>query len=217
MTGYVRFMPTSWMILILAAFAGALPWLLQMGASDAPTLWWASRAFGFVSYLALWLAMITGVLISAHGLGGWMDRKTLVELHEQWTLAGVLATVVHVLAVVSNEHAGIGIIVAFVPFASERLTAAVGLGAIALWVFALVAASSWLRTRLPYLAWRAIHALAFGAFLLALAHSVASGTDSAAAPARWLHVVSGSVLAGAIVVRLSLALGWKSAARPAVR
>jgi predicted ferric reductase len=195
----------QWAMWAAVACSAALPWLLEAAPGEAPALWWASRAFGFVSYLALWLAMLTGVLVSAQGLGGWLDRRRLVELHEQLTVAGVLATAVHVLAVVTNEHARIGPISALVPFASERLTASVALGTIAFWTFALVAGSSWMRTRLPHRFWRGVHALAFGAFLLALAHSVAAGSDSAATPARWLYVLSGSILSGAVVTRVAIA------------
>jgi hypothetical protein len=80
-----------------------------------------------------------------------------------------------------------------VPFASERLTAPLALGVIAFCMIALVVVSSWWRTRVSYAAWRALHALAFGAFLLVLVHSVASGTDRGAVAARWLYVISGLV------------------------
>ena len=71
-----------WSVWLLAAAVGLLPWLLHVAASDEPVLWWASRAYGFVAYLALWFAMLTGVLTSAKGLHGWLGRKTLMELHE---------------------------------------------------------------------------------------------------------------------------------------
>lgn len=201
-----RVMPGgTWLFWALVMAAATLPWLLHANGSDAPVLWWAARSFGFVSYIALWLAMLTGVLVGAKGLDNWLDRKTLLDLHQQWTLAGVLATVMHVLSVVTNGHAGIGITGALVPFASERLTAAVGFGVLAFWAFALVSVSSWFRTRMSYATWRLLHTLAFGAFLLALVHSVSSGTDSGAAIVRWLYMLSGSTLVGVIAGRVLLA------------
>jgi sulfoxide reductase heme-binding subunit YedZ len=194
---------------LLVALALASPWILAAGGTEAPVLWWAARAFGFVSYVALWIAMLTGVLIGAKGIEGVIDRKVLFELHQQWTLSGVAATAVHVLAVVTNAHAGVGVVGALVPFASSTMTGAVGLGVVAFWAFTVVAASSWVRTRLSYGVWRGIHALAFGAFLLALVHSVASGTDSGAPLVQWLYVASGSLLAGAIATRLVIALAGR--------
>ena len=192
-----------WLLVVVALGS---PWLLLAAGTDVPVLWWAARAFGFVSYVALWIAMLSGVLVGAKGIDGLIDRKVLLELHQQWTLSGVAATTVHVLAVVTNEHAGIGVVGALVPFASPIMTGAVGVGVVAFWAFALVAVSSWLRTRLSYAAWRAIHALAFGAFLLALVHAVTSGADSGEPLGQWLYVASGSLLAGAITVRLLVAL-----------
>lgn len=194
----------SWPLWLLVGVAVASPWLWSAAGSEAPVLWWAARAFGFVSYVALWVAMLSGVLVGAKGVDAAIDRKVLLEMHQQWTLAGVFATAAHVFAVVTNPHAGIGLVGSLVPFASPSMTGAVGVGVVALWAFALVAISSWLRTRLPYSGWRALHTLAFGAFVLALVHSVASGTDFGAL-VQWLYVASGSLLAGAIVVRLLVA------------
>ncbi len=202
-----------WLLPALTVVILGLPWTLQLTGTEAPVLWWASRAFGFVAYGALWAAMLTGVLVSAKGLDGWLDRKVLVELHQQWTLAGVFATAIHVLTVVTNEHAGVGIVGSLVPFAAERLAAPVGLGVISFWMLALVSVSSWFQTRVPYTWWRVIHTISFGAFVLALIHSVASGTDSGVAGVRWAYVGSGSLLAGAIVVRLLVAAGGRSRRR----
>jgi len=207
----------SWPLWLLLGVALGSPWLAVAAGTEVPVLWWAARAFGFVSYVALWIAMLSGVLVGAKGIDGLIDRKVLLELHQQWTLSGVVATVAHLLAVVTNAHAGIGVMGALVPFASPSMTGAVGVGAVAFWAFGLMAATSWWRTRIPYTAWRAIHALAFGAFLLALIHSVASGTDSGAPLVRWLYVASGSLLAGAISVRLLVALGGRRHATDASR
>ena len=203
-----------WSVWLLAAAVGLLPWLLHVAASDEPVLWWASRAYGFVAYLALWFAMLTGVLTSAKGLHGWLGRKTLMELHEQTTLIGLFATGVHLLAVVTNEHAGIGPAAALLPFASPQLTAEVAVGTLAFWALLLVWASSAIRARLPYATWRTLHALALGAFLLAFAHSIAAGTDSVAAGPRWLYVTTGAILIGAVITRVLIAFGLRRRHRP---
>ncbi|HRC62999.1 MAG TPA: ferric reductase-like transmembrane domain-containing protein [Dehalococcoidia bacterium] len=192
----------------------AAPWMLA-GGTQVPTLWWASRAFGFVSYVALWLSMFTGVLLSTQRLPKQLDRKVLFELHQQWTLAAVIATALHVLAVVTHPEAGVGLAGALVPYASNELTGPVALGVLALWGLGLVAVSSWLRSRISSTTWRLIHTVAFGAFLVALAHSVTAGSDSAALAVQWLYALTGSTLAGAIVLRVASALMGRS--RAAVR
>jgi predicted ferric reductase len=182
-----------------------LPWFVQTGTT-APVLWWAARAFGFVAYVALWCAMATGLLMSSPRFIGRLDRKVVFELHEQWTLSSVLATALHVLAVLSHEASGIGIAGALVPYGSEQLTGPMALGTLALWGLALLAASSWLRGRTSYRVWRVVHALAFGVFVLALAHSVTAGTDTGYLAVRWLYAATGAALAAATVARILSAL-----------
>jgi predicted ferric reductase len=190
-----------WSVPVLVA---ALPWLVQM-TTAAPILWWAARAFGFVSYVALWCAMATGLLMSSPRFLARLDRKVVFELHQQWTLSAILATALHVLAVVSHEPSGIGIVAALVPYASEQLTGPLALGVLAFWGLAVLAATSWLRPHVPYGAWRGIHALAFGAFVLGLAHSVSAGTDTGYVVVRWLYAASGAALAAGTAARIASA------------
>lgn len=194
----------------------ASPWVFAAQV-EAPVLWWASRAFGFVSYLALWLSMLTGVLLSTQKLPKRLDRKVLFELHQQWTLAAVIATALHVLAVVTHPEAGVGVLGSLVPYASRQLTGPVALGVFAMWGLGVVAVSSWLRSRIKPTTWRVIHTLAFGAFLIALAHSIAAGTDTEAPAVQWMYALTGSVLVLAIVVRVVSVAVARTVARPKAR
>lgn len=178
----------------------AAPWVFAT-RSEVPALWWASRAFGFVAYVALWLAMLTGVLLSSARLPGPLDRKVLFELHQQWTLSAVIATALHVLATVTHPHSEIGTAEALIPYASAQLRGPMALGTLALWLLALLAVSSWLRTHLSATVWRLIHTLAFASFVLALVHSVSAGTDTSFTVVRLLYVTSGLVLGAAVVLR----------------
>lgn len=178
----------------------ALPWVLQPH-TEAPLLWWAGRAFGFVAYVALWLGMLTGLLISSSGLPKRLNAKVLFELHQQWTLAGAIATVLHVLAITSHEESRIGFVAALVPYAAGRLTGPVALGALAFWALALLSVSSWLRSHLSYRLWRTVHAVAFGAFLLAVTHSVSAGTDSGYVLVRWFYAATSAVIITGVVLR----------------
>jgi len=178
--------------------------------SELPLLWWASRATGFLAYVALWLSMVSGVLISAGGLGGRISRKWTMDLHQEWTLAAVLATVLHIALVVLNPEAEISPWAAIIPFASARMTGSMAIGTIATLLLALIAVTSWARTRVPYEAWRAIHALSFGAMLLALAHSIAAGTDTSSVGAQALYLATSVSLTGLIALRVIIALGART-------
>lgn len=208
-------MSSTWSggVRMVAAFAaGLLAWvaiaaLWEVAATaDAPVLWWLGRAAGLVAYLALAASMLFGALVSSKGAGGLAHRAGVFELHQQWTLAAVVATVLHVLPTVADAEWGVGPLAALVPFAATSLTGPVALGTIALWGLAIIAASSWLRQYVPYRAWRAIHAISFGVFLLALAHGITAGPDTTLPWVREGYIVTAALVCGAVVMRAGLAL-----------
>lgn len=200
-------------VLAVAAMA-SLPWALLpalFAAADSggqPLVWWASRSLGFVAYVAMWLSMLFGTLVGARGIDGLLPRKLIMDLHQQWTLAAVIAAVLHVVTIVGHEvESGVAPIAAFVPFAAQNLTGAVALGTVALWGLAVVALSSWLRSRIPFGWWRGLHSLAFGAFLLALMHGILAGTDTGLPVVQWMYIVTGALFSGTLTARLVVAMG----------
>lgn len=74
------------------------------------------------------------------------------------------------------------------------------------WLFALVAASFWLRKRIGVRAWRRLHWITYALFALATVHGLAAGTDTAQPWARGLYL--GAV--GAV----ALATAWRALVRP---
>jgi len=166
-----------------------------------------------VAYLALWLSMLFGTLASAKST--LLDRKLTMELHRQWSLAAVIATVAHIVLLVVNEHSELSWLSSVVPFTAERLTGATAVGVFALWGLVLVEATSLLQRRVPYGAWRAIHGLAFGTMLLALVHSVMAGTDTSVLAVRALYAVTAAILGGAIAGRATSAVLGATRRRPA--
>lgn len=192
----------------MGALATAMMLSLWAAASHAeqPVLWWASRASGFVAYGALALSVLFGVLISSKGAGGLLSKKAVMDLHQQWTLSAVVASVVHVVTVVGHAESGVSAWAAAIPFASATLTGPVALGTVSFVGLVVIAASSWLRKHVPYAAWRAIHALAFGVMVLGMLHGITAGTSTASEAARWLYILTAATLAGAITIRVLLAL-----------
>ncbi|MFN8639389.1 MAG: ferric reductase-like transmembrane domain-containing protein [Dehalococcoidia bacterium] len=169
MTGLIRSRAVG---ILLVAASGALL-LSTLGrtislfeSTEQPVLWWAGRASGFLAYLAMWLSMVFGTLVSAKS--ELLNKKLTMELHRQWSLAAVVATLVHVVVLVAHPDSGLSLLAGVVPFFAERLTGGVAVGVFSLWGLVLVIGSSLLQRRMPYAAWRAIHALSFGAMLLAL-------------------------------------------------
>ena len=187
------------------AMTAAPPLLEAFAAPEVPVMWWTARALGLVAYVALWLSALFGVLLAGRGAGGLLDRATVLELHNQWALAALVVTALHVLAVVGDPRSGMGPLVAIVPLASAKLRGPVALGTVALWGMAAVAVTTAVIGRLPPFVWRAVHATAFGTLLLALVHGAAAGSDTSSPVVRGLYAGTIAVLLGAVLQRLALA------------
>lgn len=196
--------PATMLALVFAAAAGTrlIPAFFGLWETDAPLQWWASRATGFLAYVALWVAMILGLMISARGLDGVINRKTVLELHQQWTLSAVVAIGLHVAVIVTDEYVEMSWLGAAVPGESAYLPGPVALGTIGMWGVAVLALSSWLQRRVGYTTWRVIHASAFGTFVISLVHGWVSGTDSATVGAQALYLGTAALLFGAVVFRV---------------
>ncbi len=188
-----------------------LPAFFAAWETDATLQWWAARATGFLAYVAYAISMFAGLMISSRGLDGGVTRKTVLEHHQQWTLAAVIATVAHLLVIVTDDYSSISIAGALVPGVSRELAGPVTLGALAFWAMAVLVLSSWLRGYMSFVAWRVIHTIAIGGFIFALAHGVTSGTDSSTWPAQLLYLVTGSAVAAGTVFRFLYVARRKSA------
>lgn len=204
-----------WVLAVLAGGAllmRAVPDLLgAVSSPGVPLRWWAVRAFGLLAYLALWLSMMFGLLVSSRGAGGLLSPGWMIDLHRRWALAALVATGLHVLAVVADPAGRVGPLAVLVPFTSATLRGPVALGTVALLGLVAVAGTTAIPPRkLPRPVWRAVHGLTFGVFLLALVHGATAGTDAGTLWARAGYAVTAAVLLGAIAQRILHAM------RPAV-
>jgi len=89
-----------------------------------------------------------------------------------------------------------------VPFAAPWRPAAVAAGVIAGWLTLILALSFPLRRRLGQGGWRRLHYASFAAFLLALGHALASGTDLAGVGGPILAVIAGAPVLWLTLVRI---------------
>lgn len=181
--------------------------LLDSVSSDEVfAMWWTSRAFGTLAYLALWLSVLFGVLVSSRGAGGLFQPAFMIELHTRWALVAIAATLLHVLLIVGDPKAELVAWRALVPFASEKATGALGLGATAMWLLLAIAASTYAMDKIPKVLWRAVHALAFGTYAIALAHAAMIGAAATDPIMIGLYAVTSGVLMAAIIQRVLLAI-----------
>ena len=142
--------------------------------------WFVARASGMVAWMLLTSSVLWGLVLSTKltALGRKPRPAWTLDLH-RWL--GGLATVftgVHVLAVLADSSAHIGLEAALVPFASHWRPLAMAWGVVALYLLLAVELTSLARKHLPRAWWRGIHMASFPLFLLATIHGFAAGTDA---------------------------------------
>lgn len=162
-----------------------------------PVLWWMARTTGLVAEMSLLAAILCGLAI-AGGVPN-VSKKRAMELHEAWTLAAVLSTAAHAVVIGVDAASHVPALALVVPFASATLRGPVALGTLGLWGIAVVATSALMRKSIPAEAWRALHAVAYATFVVAVAHALVIGTDARHPVVLAFHSLAvGSVVAASV-------------------
>lgn len=100
-------------------------------------------------------------------------------VHGFLTVLWIPLSLGHVIALLFNRYAQIGLLDLVVPFGVSYGRLAIGLGTISAQLIVVVLLSTWLRSRLTVGQWRGFHRLSYVAFAAAFAHGIMSGTDLA--------------------------------------
>jgi predicted ferric reductase len=218
-------------LFVLAALGGALlalvvlpHWLPGLSrslvGSEPKGFWYLSRASGWVAYALLWASMALGLGLTNRLARLWPGAPAAFELHQHVSLLALACTLFHALVLLGDRYVVYSLATLALPFASTGYRPiAVGLGQLAFYTLAVVTLSFYVRRQLGHRGWRRIHYASFAVFLLALAHGLTSGTDSATWWARALYWSSGASLLYLTVYRIltrpSTASRPSAASRPA--
>jgi sulfoxide reductase heme-binding subunit YedZ len=138
-------------------------------------LWFLDRSAGEVTLLLLTVVLILGVVRSALPAA----YPLVIEgAHVNIALLTIVFAGLHVLAAVLDPFAHLGPIDAVVPFASTYRGTWLGLGVISAYLYGSAILTSWPARRLPRSSWVWLHRLMYGAWLLAVLHSLGTGSDT---------------------------------------
>lgn len=139
--------------------------------------WVLARVAGLSSYAALAIALVTGIGLRT-AVFDWLGSNRLVRsVHEYTTVLWIPLAVLHIVSLLLDSTARIGLLDVFVPFHSSYGTLAIGVGALSLDILLVVTVTAYLKRRMPKDLWLWVHRLAYAAFALAFLHAVLSGTD----------------------------------------
>lgn len=139
--------------------------------------WYLSRASGLVAWVLLVGSLVWGVLLATRALKP-LDRPAwLLAMHRWISGLAVVATAVHLGALVADGYVQFGAKELFVPMASNWQPGAVTVGIIGLYVLVLVQVTSLMMKKLPKRLWRWIHMTSYVMVWTVTVHAGMAGTD----------------------------------------
>jgi predicted ferric reductase len=139
--------------------------------------WVLARVAGLSAYGALAIALVTGIALRT-AVFDWLGSNRLVRaLHEYTTVLWIPLAAIHLLSLLLDKTARVGLLDLVVPFHSSYGTLAIGVGALSLDVLIVVTVTAFFKRRMRKELWLWIHRLAYVAFALMFLHAVLSGTD----------------------------------------
>jgi len=172
-------------------------------------VWLASRAAGFTALGLLTLQIALGLVLShPTNKSSWKLSKRLFPWHENAWIFVLAFLAAHVVSLIADPYAGVGLLGALVPGLSEYRSTPVALGTLGLWALLATGVTARYTKLLPPGAWLSIHRLGVVVFVLAWMHGLLAGTDSIA-------LVSFYLVTGGVVLVAGAYRYWVSrAARP---
>ena len=140
-------------------------------------LWVLARVAGLGSYAALAIALLSGIAMRTAVLDWLGSNRAMRSLHEFTTVLWIPHAGLHVLALLLDSTARVGLIDVVLPFHASYGTLAIGLGALSLDLMVALTVAAYLKRRMRKDVWLWVHRATYVAFALIFLHSVLSGTD----------------------------------------
>jgi len=139
--------------------------------------WFASRATGVISLILFSIVAILGILVNRQGRLPGLPRFAVTGLHRNLSLLTVAFLGTHIVTAIVDGYAHIPWLSTVVPFTSGYERFWIGLGTVAVDLFAALIVTSLLRDRLKPSVWRAIHWLAYVSYPVIVVHSLGAYKD----------------------------------------
>jgi len=160
-------------------------------------IWLASRAAGITALTLLAAQILIGLLLShPTNKTTWRLSRLIFPWHDTLWLFVLAFAGVHVISIIVDPFAGVGLGGAIVPGLSSYRSAPVALGTLSLYALLVTGVTArWTRI-LPAGAWLVVHRAGAAIFVVAWAHGLLAGTDSLPLVA-WYLVLGVAILAAA--------------------
>lgn len=169
----------------------------ELAAAGPSAYWYLSRGTGAVSLVLLTAAVVLGVMGSMRlAFAPRWPRFVIDRLHRDVSLLVIALLVLHIATSVLDTFAPIRLIDSVVPLSSSYRSLWIGLGAASFDLLLALVATSLLRRRMGYRAWRGIHWLAYASWPVAVLHGLGTGSDT---KSLWMLAVTGICVAAVVI------------------
>ena len=176
-------------------------------------IWIIARSTGTAALVALTLSVLSGMALRSGALAWLSHNRGVRAVHDLTSVLWLPLAIAHVIALLLDPYARVGLVDLLVPFLVSYGSFAIGLGTLSLQLVAVVLISTWMRSSLTQRGWLGIHRLSYIAFVAAFAHGLLAGTDLAQPILSALAWVTAAVLAIVAFRRLTAARSRQSGAR----
>src|ERR1700694_731717 len=129
-------------------------------------LWVLARVAGLASYASLAIALLTGIALRTAVLDWLGSNRAPRSLHEYTTVLWIPLGGLHLVSLLLDHTARIGLLDLLVPFRAPYGTLAIGLGTLSVDLLVVVTVTAWMKKRMRPDVWRWLHRLAYVAFAL---------------------------------------------------
>lgn len=149
---------------------------MMLLAAGMPVAWLIARAAGLVAFGLLTISITLGLLMSTRLLPP-RHVKSLLGWHQTLLWLAICMAALHGVAIMLDPVMHFGVQAVLVPGLAPWRPITVAAGVTAGYLMLALASSFHVRRRITQRRWRQLHYASFGAFALALGHSLHAGTD----------------------------------------
>lgn len=161
-------------------------------------VWLAARATGIATFLLLTFQIALGLVLShPTNKSSWKLSRRIFPWHEHLWVFVMAFLAVHIVSLVVDPYAGVGLGGALIPGLSAYRSSPVALGTLALYAFLLTAITARYTRLLPSGLWLSIHRLALIVWILSWLHGILAGSDSDALRPMYVGAGLAVLVAGA--------------------
>jgi hypothetical protein len=176
---------------------------VTLAAGNGTAFWYLTRGSGTVALLLLTAGLVLGILGTVRWRSDRWPRFAVVAIHRNLTLFAVVFVAIHVLSTIVDGYAPIGLKDVIIPFFSRYRPLWLGFGALAFDLLVALIVTSFLRVRIGYRSWRAVHWLAYASWPFALVHGLGSGSDARFGWFALVTLACAGAVAAAVIVRIA--------------